>query len=124
MKILLDTHSLLWYLTDYSKLSKTAEEKIDQSTTIFIPIIVILELLYLLKKKGLSRKFEAILKQIAKVHRYTIVSLDMITVSYLYEEFSNLEMHDGIIAASAKSLNVPLITKDPLIQAAYNQTIW
>lgn len=124
MTIVLDTHSLLWFLTDNSKLSKNAEQSIDDAARILIPTIVILELLYLLKKRGLIRKFNTVLQKITKDQRYQVLPLDITVVLCMNKEFYNLEMHDGIIAASAKLLDVPLVSKDEQIQHAYKNTIW
>lgn len=124
MNITLDTHTLLWYSTDYSKLSKTAENIIDNAETIFIPTIVLLELYYLLKKRKQVNKFKLILKTVTDDSSYTILALDLVTVLAVYNQKSTLEIHDAIIAASAKLLDVPLVTKDEAIRKVYQKTIW
>lgn len=55
---------------------------------------------------------------------YAILALDIITVLAVCKQKSILEMHDGIIVASAKLLKVPLVTKDETIRKVYLKTIW
>lgn len=123
MNILLDTNALFWYLENSSILSKRAETSIDEAIQVFIPTIVLLELLYLLKKKKRANEFATILdKMIEK--QYQILSLDLITVMSGYDLSSKMEMHDCIIVSTAKILGMPVVIKDRNIRKIYKNTIW
>lgn len=124
MNIVLDTHALLWHITKDKHLSVTAKSLIRQSFRVIIPTIVLLELLYLLKKKGLEDNFLLILNKLKKNKKYSILSLDLIILEEVLKVSSGLEMHDRVIVASAELLKIPLITKDAIIRNLYQNTIW
>lgn len=124
MNILLDTHSFYWILTNSRQLSQKARVSFTSAKQIFIPAIVLLELLYLLEKKKENKKFDHILRRLLKDERYVVVSLDTATVQEVVKTSARLEMHDRIIVASAKLLDASLITKDRVIRKYYKHTIW
>ena len=67
MKYVVDTHSLVWYLTDDNKLSDNVIQILDQkdsSDTIIVPTIVLAEILYINKKGKISNSFEDTVKSI------------------------------------------------------------
>lgn len=103
MNIILDTHAL---------------------KKVFIPTIVLLELLYAMRKVGNEDKFPAVLKVIKKHRRYVVVSLDILVVEKTTQVNPKLEMHDRVIVATSEMLQLPLITKDPEIRKVYNNVIW
>lgn len=123
MNILIDTNALFWYLENSSSLSKHAESSIDEASQVFIPTIVLLELIYLLKKKRRFEEFPIILdKMIDK--RYKILSLDLAIVFTAHSLSSKLEMHDNVIVSTARLLSLPIVTKDRTIRKIYKNTIW
>lgn len=124
MNILIDTHALHWYISDLHKLTKNVETILDNSEQIFIPTIVLLELLYLLEKQKQENRFSLVLNQIKKDKRFIIMAFDMAVLNIFIKIKDKFEMHDKIIVATAKMLNLPLITKDPEIQKVYKNTIW
>lgn len=124
MNIVIDTHALFWYLGKDSRLTKVAERYIDDATNIFIPTIVLLELLYLFKKLKLSEKFPKILENLKKDKKYIFPSLDLDLVEADRQMSDKLEMHDSVIVTTAEVLNSPLVTKDETIQKIYKNTIW
>lgn len=123
MNILLDTNALFWYLENSSSLSKRAEVCIDQANQVFIPTIVLLELIYLLKKKKRLKESALVFDKILQM-KYKILSLDQVTVFVAYDLSSELEMHDNIIVSSAKLLNLSVVTRDRTIRKIYKETIW
>lgn len=52
MEVVVDSHTIFWYLSHNNKISKKAVEKLEKSSKIVVSTIVILELLYLLQKFG------------------------------------------------------------------------
>ena len=124
MNILVDTHSLLWFLTKNPSLSQKAKHSIEQSQIIYIPTIVLLEFLYLLQKKGQRKKFAQFLRELKENNRYTIIAVDVAVVEEIARNFTNLEMHDHVIVASAEILKVAIVTKDRKISHSYTKIIW
>lgn len=124
MNIILDTHALLWNLTEYKRLSPKVRTTLDEASGIFLPTIVLLELLYTLQKKKEVKKFSTILNRIKRSKKYFIVSLDLDVVEIMPQLSFKFEMHDAVIVATAQLLKAPLVTKDETIQKIYKDTIW
>lgn len=124
MSLLIDTHALFWLITGDKRLSKKARLAIDSAEKVFIPTIVLLELLSLLEKKGLQALFDVVLKEIQLDKRYIPVSLDLALIYKVTQVTAKIEMHDKVILASALLLNVPIVTRDRLIRKNYSNTIW
>lgn len=124
MNVLIDTHSLLWFLTENQSLSSKAKTSIEQSRIIYVPTIVLLELLYVLQKKDQTNKFSKFLKEIKNNSRYITIAVDIAVVEEASRKPIGLEMHDRIIVACAEILKVPVITMDKKIKQTYSKTIW
>lgn len=54
IKTILDTHALIWWVDDSSKLSKRALQKIEESTLLGISAVPCLEIAMLVAKKNFS----------------------------------------------------------------------
>ena len=124
MNVLLDTHALFWLVTSDKKISNKAKLKFRQAKQVFVPTIVLLELLYLLDKKKLHSQFPKILDQLKSEGRINFISLDIAIVDNMSKEDFRLEMHDSVIVTSAQILNLPIIIKDKMIRTFYKNTIW
>jgi|LGVF01.1.fsa_nt_gb predicted nucleic acid-binding protein len=59
-----DTHPLLWHLTEDAKLGRRAKEVLDKTDrgeiTVIVPTIVLAEALFILEKKRADLKFKDI----------------------------------------------------------------
>lgn len=110
----LDTHAIVWYFTRQTTLSRRAKEAIDAIFSGrahgYISIIVLLELLHL-SFKHVTFSFPVILRKIRQRNIF-VVSVDksLLTICYRLPIF--LEIHDRVIAATAKRSRSVLITKD------------
>lgn len=122
--ILIDTHALLWYLSKDKKLPNNIRSFLLKAHKIFVPTIVLLELLYLLQKQSLTSTFSLVLDKLKKSNKYQVVSFDLEVLENVFKLSSNLESHDSIIVATAKMLKLPLVTKDGKIKEVYDQAIW
>lgn len=124
MNIVLDTHTLSWLLTKDKRISQKARNYFHRAVKVFIPTIVLLELLYLLKKQKRASEFPEILTGLKNEGRLSFISLDLNITEKSLEVYEKLEMHDSIIVTTSNVLNAPLITKDETIQKVYKNTIW
>lgn len=124
MNFVIDTHSLLWFLINDKRLSKKANITFEMASIIYIPTIVLLELFYIMRKQKRANEFSKLLDEVKTSKQNIVVSLDLGLVGDLTKLNFPLEMHDNIIVATAKILNLPIITKDPQIQKVYKETIW
>ena len=93
--------------------------------SILIPAIVAVEVSYL-SGKGRIDVSLADLKQY--IDQYATYQFQPLTLEIIETSLSMTdipELHDRLIAATARFMNLSLITNDPLIQAsAYLKTVW
>lgn len=107
MKALVDTHALFWALTqDKKKLTPKVLQVISDAKILLLPTIVLLELLGLLEKKQKLHYFDKLLKSLPD-SKYVITPLDITVVKETRLLKDKLELHDRVIIATAKSLNLP-----------------
>jgi predicted nucleic acid-binding protein len=95
------------------------------SAYIYIPAIVLAEIGYLSEKGRIDVGIQDVLKHLIAFPNYSEqpLSFDIIAESYKITDIP--ELHDRLIAGTAKFLNLELITNDPLIQASsFLKSIW
>ncbi|MBD2165859.1 type II toxin-antitoxin system VapC family toxin [Calothrix sp. FACHB-156] len=133
ISVVADTHALIWYIFDVDKLSATAltalEQAVNAGNPIYISAITIIEISYLVEK---GRFAEEVLTRILNALDdpnvgIVLVPLDR-NISGVIRQIDRVtvpDMPDRIIAATAFSLGIPLVTRDLRIQALTTiQTIW
>ena len=127
MNYVTDTHSILWYFTEDSRLSKKALDVFERTTNkgiIIIPSVVLAEIMFIAKKGKVALSFEETLKKIEEYENFDIAPLDIDILKVANKIKVDLEMHDRLIVTTAKIFNVPLITKDKQIAEVYKKVIW
>jgi len=131
--IVLDTHTIIWYLRNSQKLSTLAGERIDQTIrsgdSAYIAAISLVELVYLNEKDKITNsEFTGLIDLISDASSGIVVMPLTTEISITLRQISRAtvpELPDRIIAATALSLSLPLITCDHKIQALKNiETIW
>jgi PIN domain nuclease of toxin-antitoxin system len=131
--LVLDTHTLVWYIVEPQKLSANAINVLDsmnnEEDIIYISAISLIEIKYLIEKGRLPG---IVLERIVEAINYAdsalvVASIDF-NIANAIEQINRLEvpdMPDRIIAATALYLSLPLITRDRKIRSLNNiQTIW
>jgi predicted nucleic acid-binding protein len=94
-------------------------------TIIHIPSIVFAEILYLSEKNRISLTLPDVRKHLSAFPNYRETPLSFEIIEHAEQITDIPELHDRLIAASAKYLNLELITNDPKIQnSAFVKTIW
>lgn len=132
MSLVVDTHTLIWYLSRSSDLSlvarQTIRDTIASNHPIYVSPITVIEVIYLVEKGRLSQQNLADLK--TTLHQsntgFKIQPFDL-AIAEVLETISRdqiPDMPDRIIAATAKHLGLPLVTRDHQIQTADIETIW
>ena len=128
-----DTHALVWHLSKGPKLSEAAKTVFVQADAgwhrIFVPGIVLIELVYLIEKhrldKSLFHRAAALLN--TPGGSYAIAPLD-VQVAQAFEDIDHTtvpDMPDRIIVATAKRMGLPLISRDRAIsQVTLINVIW
>jgi len=129
-----DTHSLLWYLNDSSKLSPDAlaafEEAEQNGLPVYVPAIILVEVRYLVEKGRdiFESDFQLIVSELnSSSSALTFAPLNQ-SIAENLEKISRSvvpDMPDRLIAATAFSLNLPLVSKDGKIKKLTNvNVIW
>ncbi len=90
-----------------------------------IPAIVFAEIAYLSEKGRIELSLNDVFEHL---HTYTSYSEQALTFPIVLESYkiSDIpELHDRLIAGTAKFLKYPLITNDPIIQkSSFVTTLW
>jgi PIN domain nuclease of toxin-antitoxin system len=121
-----DTHTLHWHLTKDKRLPSKVQELLDQTDAgqhrVFVPSIILVEIIYLVEKGRLEATLlQRLLSLITTVKgSYTVAPLDAGTAQALQAVPRDAipDMPDRIITATAYQLGLPLISRDERIQKA------
>lgn len=124
MRIVVDTHIIFWNILHPNKLSSKVASILDAASIIFLPAIALLELEWLFRKVNEYSSFEYFYQNLANQKKYVLYPLH----EGVFEEYlkvgNTLEMHDRAIVATAKYLDVELLSKDLQIRKFYPKVIW
>lgn len=121
-----DTHALVKYLVGIlpNRPKIIFEESEKGLHTIYIPTIVLAESFYLIRKKKIALNFDGMIAKIENSKNFSIVNFNLDIVK-LFPTIKEMEIHDQIIVATAKHLNVKLISQDKEIIASKEvETVW
>jgi predicted nucleic acid-binding protein len=114
-----DTQALVKFMMGKKVINdKTHQAFIDADKgegTIIIPAIVLMEILYLFEKNRIDISLfdtEVLLK--SKNYQFEPLSLEILKIASDITDIP--ELHDRLISATARYLDIPIITNDPLIR--------
>src|SRR5689334_19593086 len=93
--------------------------------TIYVPSFTLAEILYLSEKKRIQTTLKDVTSYLARYPSIREQPLDNAIISVASEITDVNELHDRLIAATARYYNVPLITNDGVLSTSkFVQTIW
>jgi PIN domain nuclease of toxin-antitoxin system len=127
MKYLLDTHALIWYITDDTKIPKRIAGEIESCETDYVVSIASLweiGIKYSLKKIDLAITISELFTTIeqSKIKILSISTKDILSLLNLPD--SHRDPFDRIIIAQAQNNYLTVVTKDQVF-ASYNvETMW
>ena len=130
--VVVDTHTIVWYLSNDPRLSATAAAALDRATAegelIYVPSVCLVELTYLIEKRRLppaerERLVNALDDpatpcELAPLDRAVADALELV------DRTEVPDLPDRIVSATAVSLRVPLVSRDGRIRASRVETIW
>jgi PIN domain nuclease of toxin-antitoxin system len=125
-----DTHPFVWYLAaDDERLSPSAKSVFKNADSakavVVIPAVVLAESLYLAEKGRIKAKAVEILELVESALNYRLYPLDLSVIQIAWELKKIPEIHDRVIAATARRLGLELITDDKRIrESGYVKTLW
>ncbi|HBY63291.1 MAG TPA: VapC toxin family PIN domain ribonuclease [Solibacterales bacterium] len=130
--VVVDTHTIVWYLQDDRRLSARAADVLDAATAagevIYVPSICLVELTYLIEKHRLPALVRDQLLQTLDdpASPCSLAPLDRAVADALHvlKRSEVPDMPDRIVAATAVALGLPLISRDARVRAAQVTTIW
>lgn len=128
IRVTIDTHALVWSVDgalNY-KLSSAAKQAIaeaEKTGIVYVPTIVLLEMLRLVEKGRLSLSFDEFLTGVEQSKNHQIVPFD-VRLLRVAMTVQNLELHDRLIVATAILTNSILISKDRAIGASGVNVLW
>jgi PIN domain nuclease of toxin-antitoxin system len=125
----IDTHALTRYIEDHRRLGPAGRAIFsDPGSVLVVPTIVLAEARFMIFKNKANIVWHDITRLMADDGRFVPVAL---TLEILDRTPDNLEMHDGIIVATATTLreasgeDVRLITRDKDIRdCGLVETVW
>jgi PIN domain nuclease of toxin-antitoxin system len=129
MRYVVDTHTLLWYLSDDARLGSDVRQILsDPDKLLLIPIIVLAEAKHAADRRRVNIAFDKIAQEVAASPRINVLSMDLTMINYLS---SQLDIHDAFIVATARYCQdyfreeISVLTNDLAItQSGLVNVIW
>lgn len=130
--ILLDTHALIWQLSNPEKLSPNADQAIEvaiNNNEVYVSSISAWEIAMLVQRGRLELTMDvkdwlAIAESLQYLH-FVPVNNRIAVKSVSLPDFKYADPADRIIIATARALNASLITKDDkILSYQHVKTIW
>ncbi len=122
-----DTHALVWYFRDDPKLSARAAGIIEAAERgeyrLLVPTIVLAELTTLSERKMPELSMREVLRKLEGMATVTIVPFDYRVFKEMVLFPAALELHDRIIAGTARHFGAALLTRDPTLSAVA-EVVW
>lgn len=132
VQIVADTHAILWYLYNDPRLSATAIQVMDAADRagdqIAIASITLAEVVYLVEKDRIdAMAFEQIMRVLDQTNTALVeIPFDR-TIARAMRQLDRSQvpdLPDRIVAATALSLGVPVLSRDRKIRSSVVETIW
>ncbi len=132
LRTVADTHTIIWYLYDDSRLSQPARTLIEEAASagdqIGFSTITLAEIVYLSEKgrirpEALGRVHSA-LDEPRAILRDLPLDRSVVAVMPSVDRDEVADLPDRIIAATASRYEVPVISRDRQIRLSSVETVW
>ena len=128
MRLLLDTHSFIWFVIDHPRLSITTKALIESGDNeILVSIVSLWEiaLKMSLGKLHMGATFDQLIPRQLIENDITLLPIE---IPHLYQlvqsPFHHRDPFDRLLIAQGISDNLPLISRDPVFDAYPVQRLW
>lgn len=123
-----DTMSIVLRI-ERRKLSSTVKSIFDSvesgNATVYMPAMVFAEILYLSEKQKISISLREVAEYLKRYPNYKEYPMSFAVAQSAAQITDIRELHDRLIAGTARLINLDLITNDAIIQAsAFVKTVW
>jgi len=93
--------------------------------TVYVPTMVFAEILYLAEKHRISLSLRAVAEHLEQFQHYREYPMSFAVIQAAAHINDIPELHDRLIAGTARLLHLDLITNDPTLQAStFVRTVW
>ena len=120
MLYVIDTHILIWYFTGNKRLSDCLKTTIDQvrqqGGRLLVPTIALAEALNVAAKGRVEFDFGHLYQQVKAEPEFEVVEFGLEIFDEVMRIKGISEIHDRIIAATARFYGANLLTKDGIIR--------
>jgi PIN domain nuclease of toxin-antitoxin system len=128
MEYLADTVAVVRFFADTGKIGSKARKIFEETEKgghiIWISIMSIVEIMYLAEKNRIPISLEDFVEKIKLNRNYKLIDLDL-DIVMTANRLIGLELHDRLIVATAKYLDIPIITSDSIIiNSGFIEVIW
>lgn len=114
-----DTNALLWHVTASRKLSRRAKSVFDDAVAgralLYLPTIVVAELYFANVKEGHPIDFDRVYREIRGAAQFVLLPFDPDDALDFDACAAVPEMHDRIVVVTARRMEAPVLTSDPVI---------
>jgi len=129
MDYLVDTVALVRHLRGKGKIGTQAKQILIEADEgehlIAISAVTLMEILYLSETGRIDIDLDSVYQLLKQCANYHVIPIDFDIVVSAISVDDVPELHDRLLVATAKWLDVPILTSDAVIQASCHvQTIW
>lgn len=129
MEYLADTVAIVRHLRSHPSLGDQAARILEEADLgqhhIYISAITLMEVLYLSEAKRIDVRLQELVRHISQSTNYTVVPVDADVILAAIGIDDVPELHDRILVATARYLQVPILTGDQVIaRSKHVRTIW
>jgi len=126
--MLLDTHTLLWFLNDDSRLPVSVKQKIEETEVVFVSVISIWEIAIKINigKLNIVPSFEAIRENMSNLNIQELPILFDDSIAYIGLPLlkEHKDPFDRMIAAQAMRRSLILVSADKKLDAYLINRLW
>ncbi len=125
--ILLDTHALIWFITNDSKLSPAANQLIAKSSKVLVSTATLWEIAIKLSigKLDMGGTFDDLFPTHLDDNNFTLLPMTLAHLSHVGRlPFHHRDPFDRLLIAQSMTENMPIISKDAHFDAYSVTRLW